>query len=53
MPTPTGGGMLSANPAFATLRATIAGKSRVTLLYSSHDREHNNAVVVQDMLSHE
>lgn len=44
---------LSANPAFATLRAAIAGKPRVTLLYSSHDREHNNAVVVQDMLSRE
>lgn len=44
---------LSANPAFATLRAAIADKPRVTLLYSSHDHEHNNAVVVQDMLSRE
>lgn len=42
---------LAANPAFATLRGAIAGKPKVTLLYSSHDHVHNNAVVVQDMLS--
>lgn len=41
---------LKANPAFATLRATLADKPTVTLLYSSHDREHNNAVVVKQAL---
>lgn len=37
---------LEANPAFAALRHEIADKPVVTLLYSSHDRDHNNAVVV-------
>lgn len=41
---------LSKNPAFQTLRKEIADKPIVTLLYSSHDRDHNNAVVVGDML---
>lgn len=41
---------LLANPAFATLKATLADKPTVTLLYSSHDREHNNAVVVKQAL---
>lgn len=41
---------LSANPAFASLKSMVADKSVVTLLYSSHDREHNNAVVVRDVL---
>lgn len=41
---------LLANPAFATLKAALAGKPTVTLLYSSHDREHNNAVVVKQAL---
>lgn len=41
---------LEENPAFAGMRAAIAGKSRVTLLYSSHDEAHNNAVVVKEML---
>mgnify|MGYP002747020873 FL=1 len=41
---------LLANPAFATLKATLADKPTVTLLYSSHDHEHNNAVVVRQAL---
>lgn len=41
---------LKTNPAFGTLRQTLEGKPTVTLLYSSHDREHNNAVVVQEVL---
>lgn len=41
---------LLANPAFATLKAALADKPTVTLLYSSHDREHNNAVVVKHAL---
>lgn len=35
---------LHANPAFATLRQTVASHPVVTLLYSSHDRDHNNAI---------
>ncbi len=41
---------LAANAAFATLKQTLASRPRVTLLYSSHDREHNNAVVVEQAL---
>lgn len=41
---------LKANPAFASLKKVIGDKSRVTLLYSSHDKEHNNAVVLRDLL---
>ena len=39
------------NPAFEKLKNMIADKSTVTLLYSSHDEAHNNAVVVEDLLS--
>lgn len=42
---------LSVNPAFDTLKKEIATKPVVTLLYSSHDHEHNNAVVVYNLLS--
>lgn len=42
---------LSDNPAFESLRQEIADKPKVTLLYSSHDREHNNAVVVERLLA--
>lgn len=38
------------NPAFVNLKKAISGKSKVTLLYSSHDEAHNNAVVLRDML---
>lgn len=41
---------LKSNPAFAQLKAALAGKSVVTLLYSSRDEVHNNAVVVRDAL---
>lgn len=41
---------LSENPAFEALKHEIAGKPKVTLLYSSRDRVHNNAEVVADML---
>ncbi len=41
---------LLSNPSFATLKSTLEGKSRVTLLYSSRDELHNNAVVVKEML---
>lgn len=39
------------NPAFEALKKQIADKPIVTLIYSSHDTEHNNALVVQKMLS--
>lgn len=41
---------LRANPAFSDLKQEIADKPVVTLLYSSHDRDHNNAVVVKTLL---
>lgn len=41
---------LHANPAFARLRGELAGHPMVTLLYSSRDREHNNAVVLRAAL---
>ncbi|MDE5552905.1 MAG: DUF488 family protein [Muribaculaceae bacterium] len=39
------------NPAFRSLCATVEQQPVVTLLYSSHDREHNNAVVVAGLLN--
>lgn len=42
---------LKANPGLDTLREAIAGKPKVTLLYSSHDEEHNNAVIVAKLLT--
>lgn len=41
---------LKTNPSFASLKQLLATKPVVTLLYSSHDQEHNNAVVVYDLL---
>lgn len=41
---------LATNSAFADLKNIVADKPKVTLLYSSHDEEHNNAVVVKKML---
>lgn len=38
------------NPAYNALRKLIADKPIVTLLYSSHDTEHNNALVLQQLL---
>lgn len=42
---------LKSNPALNALRQALAGKQIITLLYSSHDREHNNTVVVKEVLS--
>lgn len=42
---------LEENPAYASLLKTIAGKPKVTLLYSSRDRLHNNAAVLRNMLA--
>lgn len=41
---------LLASSALPTLKDVISDKKKVTLLYSSHDTEHNNAVVLRDML---
>lgn len=41
---------LLSNPAFANLKKVISDKPKVTLLYSSHDIAHNNAVVLRDLL---
>lgn len=41
---------LKSNPAYEALRNTLHDKPHVTLLYSSHDCEHNNAVVLQELL---
>lgn len=41
---------LLANPAFKTLKDNLADKPKVTLLYSSRDHEHNNAVIVAKAL---
>ncbi|MCH5347377.1 MAG: DUF488 family protein [Muribaculaceae bacterium] len=41
---------LKASTSFADFKQQIAGHPVVTLLYSSHDREHNNAVVVRQLL---
>lgn len=41
---------LKSNPAFVKLLSVISDKPKVTLLYSSHDREHNNAVVLENLL---
>ena len=41
---------LDANPTGWQPLADAARKGTITLLYSSHDREHNNAVVLRDYL---
>ncbi|MDE7403224.1 MAG: DUF488 family protein [Muribaculaceae bacterium] len=41
---------LKDNTAFDVFKKILKDKEVVTLLYSSHDREHNNAVIVRDML---
>ncbi len=41
---------LTDNPSFDALRRLLAQKPVVTLVYSSHDELHNNAVVVHDLL---
>lgn len=42
---------LSANPAFAELRQIVRDHPTVTLLYSAHDEEHNQAQVLLGQLS--
>lgn len=42
---------LGANPSFADFRKIVANHDTVTLLYSSHDELHNNAVVVKEALT--
>lgn len=42
---------LLANHALEALKKEIADKPTVTLLYSSHDTDHNNAVVVRNLLA--
>lgn len=41
---------LKNNPAFASLKEEIKDKAVITLLYSSHDKVHNNAVIVEKCL---
>lgn len=41
---------LESNPAYISLVSLIKTKDKVTLLYSSHDIVHNNAVVLRDRL---
>lgn len=41
---------LLANPSYAALKQLVYSKPVVTLLYSSHDEQHNNAVVVYNCL---
>ncbi len=41
---------LADNPSFTALKQLLSQKKVVTLLYSSHDEQHNNAVVVYDLL---
>ncbi len=41
---------LEANPAAWQSLLETARRQRVTLLYSSHDREHNNAVALKEFL---
>lgn len=38
------------NPAYDALKRLIADKPVVTLLYSSRDTQHNNALVLQQLL---
>lgn len=41
---------LRGSASYEALLAAMAGKPKVTLLYSSHDSRHNNAVVLEEML---
>lgn len=41
---------LASGSALGALRRELASRDRVTLLYSSHDSEHNNAAVLRDVL---
>lgn len=41
---------LMSNPALSELKKTIGDKAKVTLIYSSRDETHNNAVVLRNVL---
>lgn len=41
---------LQSNPALVSLKDEIKDKSVITLLYSSHDPVHNNAIILQKLL---
>lgn len=41
---------LDTNPAFARLQRATAEHERVTLLYGARDRQHNQAVVLRELL---
>ncbi len=41
---------LHSNPAYIALKKLVDDKPKVTLLYSSRDTVHNNAIVVQRLL---
>lgn len=43
---------LKANPSFISFRQLLESKPVVTLLYSSRNEQHNNAVVLYDLLTH-
>lgn len=43
---------LKDNPSFGALANLLEQKTVVTLLYSSRDEQHNNAVVVYNLLTH-
>lgn len=40
---------LKQNPAFAELKAVVAKNRSTTFIFSSHDAEHNNAVVLRSL----
>lgn len=42
---------LKTEPAFQTLKEELDKHPVVTLLYSSHDEQHNNAVIVYNLLT--
>ena len=42
---------LKGNPSFDALKKLLETKQVVTVLYSSHDRQHNNAVVIYNLLT--
>jgi uncharacterized protein YeaO (DUF488 family) len=42
---------LAANPAFKELQRIVSAHPKVTLLYGAHDPDHNQAAVLQKLLS--
>lgn len=42
---------LNGSPALEALARDVSARPMVTLLYSSHDAEHNNAAVLRDTLA--